>query len=310
MGKRRDQEAVPLIPSQPPFVFLGLEGPQAEIASSHYLLLPVPYDATTSYRAGARYGPEAIVAASRFVELYDEELGFEPCRAGIHTLRSVEPDSTGVEATLRRIYRAARSALRTGKVLITIGGDHSISPPLVRAHAEVHGRIHVLQFDAHSDLRDSYGGSRHSHACAARRMGEYAPVTGVGIRSMTAGCARLVKRDPRFAIVTARDIQQDPDWIERVISTLGEKVYVSFDLDALDPSIMPATGTPEPGGLLWYETVALLREVARRKTIVGADVVELSPMPPLHAPDFLAARLVYKIIGYIEESRPKKPAMV
>lgn len=141
-------------------------------------------------------------------------------------------------------------------------------------------------------------------------MGEYAPVTGVGIRSMTAGCARLVKRDPRFTIVTARDIQQDPDWIERLISTLGEKVYVSFDLDALDPSIMPATGTPEPGGLLWYETIALLREVARRKTIIGADVVELSPMPPLHAPDFLAAKLVYKIIGYIEESRSEKTATV
>lgn len=283
--------------------FLGLEGRLCEFSRSRYLVFPVPYDATTSYRSGARYGPEAILAAGRFVELYDEELGFEPSAAGIHTLPALDPDNSGVEPTVERIYRATRSALKSDKTLVSVGGDHSISPPIVRAHAERYGPIHILQLDAHSDLRDSYGGTRYSHACAARRMGEYGPVTGVGIRSMTSACVSLLKRDRRFKMVTAREIRRNPAWIEAVIQTLGEKVYLSFDLDALDPSIMPATGTPEPGGLLWHEVTALIRQVALRRTIVGADVVELSPMPPLHAPDFLAARLIYKIIGYMEEAR-------
>lgn len=304
MPKRsRKLAGPPSYPSTAPACFLGLEAEQAAFASSRYLILPVPYDATTSYRAGARYGPDALIAASRFVEFYDEELGFEPSGAGICTLPPIDPDNRGVEATLRRIHSAARQAVSAGKTLVAIGGDHSISPALVRAHAERHQPIHILQFDAHSDLRDSYGGSRFSHACAARRMGEYGPVTGVGIRSMTSACPRLAARDPRFKIVTAREIRRDPDWIPKVVESLGKNVYISFDLDAFDPSIMPATGTPEPGGLLWYETLALLKEVARRRRIVGADVVELSPMPPMHAPDFLAARLVYKIIGYIEAAR-------
>ena len=293
----------PSYPSEPGWNFLGLQPRLSEYETSRYLVLPVPYDATTSYHSGARYGPEAIIASSRFIELYDEELGFEPCRAGIHTLPPLEVDTSGVDATVERIRRAARSALASEKVLITLGGDHSISPPLVRAHAAKHGRLHILQLDAHSDLRDSYMGSRFNHACAARRMGESGRVTGVGIRSMTAGCVALARRADQFTMFTAHDIRADARWVERVVDTLGQNVYISIDLDAFDPSVMPSTGTPEPGGLLWHEITALLREVARRRIVVGADVVELSPIPGLHAPDFLAARLVYKLIGYIEESR-------
>ncbi|MEW6363176.1 MAG: agmatinase [Acidobacteriota bacterium] len=293
----------PSYPSEPDWNFLGLGRRLSEFETSRYLILPVPYDATTSYRSGARYGPEAIIASSRFMEFYDEELGFEPCRAGIHTLPPLDVDTSGVEATVGRIFRAARSALASGKTLVTLGGDHSISPPLVRAHAARYRDLHVLQFDAHSDLRDSYMGSRFNHACAARRMGEFAGVTGVGIRSMTPQCAALVKSGGPFSMFTAGDIRADAGWIDRVVDALGEPVYVTIDLDAFDPSVVPSTGTPEPGGLLWHDVTALLREVARRRRVVGADIVELSPIPGLHAPDFLAARLVYKLIGYMEDAR-------
>jgi agmatinase len=191
----------------------------------------------------------------------------------------------------------AGEILRRDKFLVTLGGEHSITPPLVAATAARHPGVSVLQIDAHADLRDVYMGTRHNHACAIRRTLEYARVTQVGIRSMSTEEAEEAGRLDTTIFYDA-SMRRDPAWIDRVVSSLADTVYVTIDVDGLDPAIMPATGTPEPGGLSWYETLALLRATIERRTVVACDVVELSPIPGLLAPNFLCAKLIYKILTY------------
>jgi agmatinase len=261
---------------------------------------PVPYEATVSYGGGAARGPEAILKASAQVELYDEWLDVEPHRAGVWT--DPEPDlpAAGSTDVMEAVGSRFADLMDAGKWVVMLGGEHSITAASVRVAAERHPGLKVLQLDAHADLRDSYQGDRNSHACAAARCLEFAPVNGVGIRSWSAEeMARIRAGIPGYRMLPAWEMTGDQDrWIEKAIEGLaGRPVYLTIDLDFFDPSVVPATGTPEPGGGFWWPTLNLLRTLFREADVVAADVVELAPVPGLHHPDFLAARLVSRLIA-------------
>ncbi len=277
--------------------FLGLPPRYCDYRSARFAILPVPYEATTTFGAGTRDGPRAIITASRQVELYDQELSREGFRAGVATLDPLEPDARGPEHMQRRIYAAARRIVRDRKFLISLGGEHSITAALVRAVRTRYRDLSVLQLDAHADLRDRYQGSPHSHACVMRRIHELGvPAVGVGIRNYSSEESRFI-RSSRLTVITARECHRSPDWIGRALSTLTDRVYVTIDIDGLDPAWAPGTGTPEPGGLDWYQVTDLLETVSRTRRVVAADLVEVRPLPPSTTTEFLAAKLVYRLIG-------------
>jgi len=283
--------------AQLPFTFGALEQDAGSFDRAGAVVLPVPFERTTSYVPGTKNGPREIIAASGQVELYDEELGREICDVGIHTLPAMESPFASTDEAFAEMRRVAAWLAGAGKFFVALGGEHALTAPLVAGVAAVHPGVTVLQIDAHADLRESYMGDRHSHASAMRRVLEYAPTVQVGIRNLSAPEAEAI---PGLETTVFYDwnMRNDPAWITRVVEALGEKVYITIDCDGLDPAIMPAVGTPEPGGLTWRETLTLLRRVMETKTVVAADVVELCPIPGFVAPNFLAARLVYKLIGY------------
>ena len=280
-----------------PLAFGGALPEPRSFDDSAIVILPVPVDRTTSYVGGTRNGPREILQASSHMELWDEELGVDIHRHGIFTLPEMELPFGELPEVLAEIKRVAHEILRRDKFLVSLGGEHSITPPLVAAAAARHAGLSVLQIDAHADLRDSYMGTPHNHACAIRRTLEHAKVTQVGIRSLSTEEAEAV---PKLSTTVFYDVsmRDDPRWVDAVIDTLGESVYITIDVDGMDPAIMPATGTPEPGGLSWYEMLRLLRATIARRKVVACDVVELSPLPGMIAPNFLCAKLVYKILTY------------
>src|SRR5829696_4227264 len=280
-----------------PLAFGGALPDARNFDHSRVVILPIPVDRTTSYVPGTRNGPHEILQASSHMELWDEEIGADVHGIGIFTLPEMELPFGELAPLMAEIRRVAAEVLSRDKFLVTLGGEHSITPPLVAAAAATYPNLHLLQIDAHADLRDTYMGTRHNHACAIRRSLEFAPVTQVGIRSMSTEEAEAA---PGLGTTIFYDatMRRDPGWIDRVVETLTGPVYITIDVDALDPAIMPATGTPEPGGLSWYEILALLRTTIARRTVVACDVVELSPVPGLVAPNFLCAKLIYKILGY------------
>jgi agmatinase len=282
-------------PSGPPLNFGGLDERFSAIERSRAVVLPVPYDFSTTYQGGARWGPRAILAASQNMELWDEELG-ATYRAGIHTLPEIEPTALGPEAMAGRVERAVEWIIAQDRVPALLGGEHSITAGAVRAAARRFGDLSVLQLDAHADMRDTYLDSRYSHACVMRRVRDLVPAASVAIRSFSEEEAEHLRAHPVPSWSPRAFRALRGDW-GPVLSALSGNVYVTFDLDALDPSVLPATGTPEPGGLDWYEAVDLLRAVSTRSRIVGFDVVELAPIPGQVASDFLAARLVYRLLG-------------
>jgi agmatinase len=231
------------------------------------------------------------------MELWDEELGVDVHPIGIFTLPEMELPFGELEPLMGEIRRVASEVFSREKFLVTLGGEHSITPPIVSAAAAKHRGVHVLQVDAHADLRDTYMGTPHNHACAMRRTLDHASITQVGIRSMSTEEADVIGR-LRTTVFYDALMRRDPAWIDRVVESLGDPVYITIDVDGMDPAIMPATGTPEPGGLSWYETLALLRAVIERRDVIGCDIVELSPLPGIMAPNFLCAKLVYKILTY------------
>ncbi len=261
------------------------------------VILPIPFERTTSYVHGTRHGPRELLAASSQVELWDEEVGIDVHGRGLFTLPEMDLTSLGVDAAMAAIERACASVFDLDKFLVALGGEHSITAPIVAAAVKRHGRLTVLQIDAHADLRDSYLGEAHSHACAMRRTLEHAPVVQVAIRNLSGEEARAL---PGLETTVFYDwnMRDDPAWIDRAVDALSDRVYITIDLDGLDPGTMPAVGTPEPGGLSWRELTALLRRTFERRSVVGCDVVELCPVPGLASPNFLAAKLVYKLLTY------------
>ena len=285
-------EDVPLVP----FSFGALTPEEADLASAQVVLVPVPYDSTTSYRSGAREGPAAIIAASRFLEDYDLELDDEPSRLGIHTYPELEPHTGSPKAMVERVYRVVKPLAEAGKLVGVLGGDHSVAIGSARALSEIFPDLSVLYLDAHADLRDEYQGTGYGHASAARRIHEFSPLVQVGVRSLSAGERHIIQTqgipvffwDPLPLSFAPRD----------VTALLSPHVYVSIDLDVFDPSFMAAVGTPEPGGMTWEQGLGLLCRVAEEHHIVGFDVVELSPREGPSCCAYVAARLVYKLIGY------------
>jgi agmatinase len=277
--------------------FGGTTPTTTDFDKARVVILPIPLDRTTSYVPGTRNGPHEILVASSHMELWDEETQTDVHRIGIFTLPEMEFPFATMEEVVREIRRVAGELVSRGKFPMIIGGEHSITPAVVAAVADRHPGVSVLQIDAHADLRDSYLGTPHSHACAIRRTLEYARTTQVGIRSLSSEEAAAVPSLPT-EIFYDYNMRDDPAWMDRVVESLSETVYITIDVDGFDPAIMPATGTPEPGGLSWYEALKLLRRVIERRTVVGCDLVELAPMGGNVAPNFLCAKLIYKILSY------------
>jgi agmatinase len=291
-----------LMPYQPdydhhaPLNFGGFEHRRA-FDDSRVVVLPVPFERTTSYVAGTRNGPREILLASGQVELWDEETRSEAYDQGIYTLPELELPYQDIREALDEIKRVAASLIERNKFLVVLGGEHSVSVPVVEALAARTPNLSVLQIDAHADMRDAYQGSPYSHACAMRRIVEHVPCAQVAIRSL---CKEESEAIPglRTRVFWDHDMRRDPDWVEKVVASLTDNVYLTIDCDGLDPAIMPAVGTPEPGGLSWYETMALLKAVVNQRHLVGCDVVELCPLPGMAGPNFLCAKLIYKILSY------------
>jgi agmatinase len=266
-------------------------------------VLPIPYDGTVSFQTGTRRGPRAIIAASQHVELFDEEYGREFQEPGIATLDALSPNMAGPKQMMEDVYKAARKVVGDRKFIIGLGGEHTITSGLVRAVLSRHKRLSVLQVDAHADLRDSYEGTRFSHASAMRRVWDLGvPVVGVGIRNYSVEEHRYMTRR-KIAPISARQTREDPDWIQRAVDGLTQNVYVTIDIDGFDPAYAPGTGTPEPGGLDWFQVSDLLKAAAINRNIVAADVVEVLPLPGSAQTEFLAAKLIYKLIAHIEKGR-------
>ncbi len=264
------------------------------------LILPVAYEGTVSYGGGTGAGAMAIVDASRNMELYEEETDAEVYQIGIHTLPEFTPRDTP-EAMMSALYEYSKELVASGKFICMLGGEHSVSAPIIKAHHEKYDNLSVLQIDAHADLRDSYDGTPHSHASIMARVVKdmSIPSVQVGIRSISGDEARSLKEGLPTKIFWARNIAGRTDWIDDAIDGLTENVYLTIDIDGLDPSIMPTTGTPEPGGLGWYETLTLIRKLAEKKRVVGMDLVEYSYFENYDAPAFLCSKLVYKSLAYI-----------
>lgn len=315
------------LPWELPRVFLGLDGPAATPEGAATWILPVPYEATTCWGSGTRRGPQAIIDASRYVELFDHELGRDPSEGGVYTFPALEITRGDAARALTELREAFARVLEAaaGRRVIMIGGEHSVSSPAILAHADrAPDRLTVLQFDAHLDLRETHDGSRHSHACAMAHVVDSVDLVTVGARGISGEEWAAAQARDNVTVITAEEVaghapargaqrapreqppaRPDPAlqhiWIDRALAALGPSVYITFDVDFFDPSLMPSTGTPEPGGGHWYPALSLLRRVFAERRVVGADVVEHAPIPGIAAPDFLVARLIYKMIGYWSE---------
>ncbi|MBN1419682.1 MAG: agmatinase [Planctomycetes bacterium] len=282
--------------------FLEIPNAWRALDGAAFVVLPVPYERTVSFAAGTALGPEAILEASWNLETFDDELGCDTAEAGVHTLPLLRFDGPP-EALADRLEEIATFHIRAGRFVVGIGGEHSISLGLVRAHAAAFPGLSVLHLDAHADLRDEYRGSRFGHACVMRRVREHAPLVQVGIRSLTSEEAALARGDTGIRTFFAHAMRPLARSIPEIASALAPQVYVSLDIDVIDAALHPATGTPEPGGLSWDEVVAILRETARAREIVGLDLVEHLPLAGGHAWDSSAAKLIYRAMGFVRTSR-------
>lgn len=293
------------LPWGAPVNFLGLPAADAPtFDDAGVVILPVPYEATVSYMGGTRFGPRRLLEASRYIELYDHEMDAEPHTVGVHTMPELLLSGAGPEAALAELRQAFDALAESNKLVIMLGGEHSISAPPIEAHAHRLGgrRLSVLQLDAHGDLRAEYEGTPFSHACVMYRVHQLVDLVPVGIRAITAEERHLI-RARKIPVIFGHELDAAGTWIDRALTALGPDVYITIDIDFFDPSLVPATGTPEPGGGTWYPTLRLLERVFAERRVVGVDVVELAPIPGFVAPDFLAAKLVYKLVAYHQRAR-------
>lgn len=282
--------------------FLGIEKKYSAFESSSIVILSCPYEKTTSYGKGTKRGPQAILKASHYVEFFDEETENEICfDKGICTLSPLDFKNLKGKKALNYIYKNVKSLIEQKKFVVTLGGEHSLSSPVIKAHFDSFENLTILHFDAHSDLRNEYEGSIYSHASFAARVAEFTTnIVQVGIRAQCKEEFEFIKQKnikTYYAFQIHRD-GFDNVFIEKILNDLNPNVYITFDVDYFDPSIMPSTGTPEPGGFLWDETLKLLKMVIKKSNLVGFDVVELSPQKDFPFPDFLTAKLIYKILSY------------
>ena len=281
--------------------FLAIEREISSFENSKIVVVQAPYEHTVSYGSGTQRGPHAIVAASQYVEFYDDELDRELCNElGIATLPPIQFGKKSDARAMKLIQDQVERVLAAGKFVVTLGGEHTITQATVAAHLKKYPNMSVLQFDAHSDLRESYQGSKYSHASVIARVCELMDpkkVVQVGIRAQCIEESRYIKEN-RVQTFYAHAMRSGFNWSDGVLDALGDEVYVTFDVDGFDPSIMPSTGTPEPNGLFWAETMHLLRRIGERKTIVGCDVVELAPVKGVTHPGLTGAKLTYKLMNY------------
>ena len=281
--------------------FLGMEEEYSSYKKSKAVILPIPYDKTTTYIKGTKSGPAAIIDASRYMERFDDELNQETFKIGIHTAESLDVDKLSSEEMVEKVYGSVSEFLKANKFPVSLGGEHSVSIGAARALKEVYPNLSVLQLDAHYDLRDEYFGSKLNHGCVARRLSEICPIVQVGTRSLSKEEKDFLSAQANGKVksISVYEILDSPRWKDTASNSLTENVYITIDLDVFDPSLMPAVGTPEPGGIGWYETLDLLKDIAKDKKVVGFDVVELCPIKDQIASDFLAAKLIYRLLGYI-----------
>jgi agmatinase len=288
-----------------PLNFLDLRS--LPVKEAEAVILPIPYEATTTYGAGTRGGPEAVLAASRQVELWDEDHNWDPSAAiRLATAQPIFPEVAGPQAMLEKIKRVVQPWIAQGKLICALGGEHTITVALVQAAQTRYPDFTVVALDAHADLRESYDGSKLSHACVMRRLYELGrPLNLLGVRSYSKDEADLLWVAPRLKMFKARELHTPEGWeaaLEHLKGITGP-VYLSIDLDALDPGIMPAVGTPEPGGLSYAQVLTLIETLTNRGPVIGLDLVELAPIPGHRVSEFTAARLLYKALGYIYKSR-------
>jgi agmatinase len=278
-----------------PRTFAGVSDGRDNLDAARVVVLPVPYDSTVEYRSGTREGPGAIIDSSLYMELFDAELNADISQIGIHTLPELRPDMSSPERMVQRVESVVSNLLKGDKLIAMVGGEHTLTVRSVKAYQDKFPEISVLQLDAHADLRDQYMGTPYNHATVMRRIWEICPFVQAGVRSLSREEHAFIE-DKGLEVVYAEP--WDSKGIDRIVSTLSPQVYVSVDLDVFDPSLMPAVGTPEPGGLSWQEVLEILYAVALRKDIVGFDVVELCPAQGPASCPYIAAKLVYKLIGY------------
>ncbi|HBR53668.1 MAG TPA: agmatinase [Flavobacteriaceae bacterium] len=274
--------------------YAGIAKEHAALETSKIVLIPVPYDGTSTFQKGADKGPDAFLHASENMELYDIETQTEVYRQGVYLAEAIIENSSP-EAVVDEVHKKTKEFILRNKFVTIFGGEHSISIGTIRAFNECFDNLTVLHIDAHADLRKEYEGSSCNHACAVYEASQTTNLIQVGIRSMDVAETTVLDEDKTWF---AHDMATDEYWMDNVIEALGDNVFITFDLDALDPSIMPSTGTPEPGGLLWYETLDFLRQVFEEKNVVGFDIVELCPREEDKSSDFLAAKLYYKMLSY------------
>jgi agmatinase len=280
--------------------FCGLPSNDAAYAQASTIILPIPFDKTSTWLKGADKGPAAIIEASQYLELYDIETDSEVYKRGICTAPPLHAASSAV--LLKKTAATVSRYLADNKLVVTLGGDHSVSIGVIKSYANHYNNLTVLHLDAHADSRDSYEGSPYNHACVIARAREFTRnIVSVGIRSMDSSERTHVDKRKMFF---AHDVHDSDRWIQKAVSMLTDSVYVTIDLDVFDPGIMPSTGTPEPGGLGWHQVMKLLASVSISKRIVGFDVVELCPSEH-KAPDFLAAKLIYTLLSYIHANKPR-----
>jgi agmatinase len=285
--------------AQHPFSFCRLPNDSTDYARASTVISPVPFDKTSTWLKGADKGPAAIIEASGYLELYDIETDSEVFRKGIFTAKPIRSASSS--SLIKKTDSAVSHYLKDNKLVVTLGGEHSVSIGVIKAYTKHYKDLSVLHLDAHADSRDSYEGSRYNHACVIARVREFTNnIVSVGIRSMDTSECLAINRERMFF---AHEIHDSDKWMPNAVRLLTDTVYITIDLDVFDPSIMPSTGTPEPGGLSWYQVMRLLYSVSRSKRIVGFDIVELCPSNS-KAPDFLAAKLIYTLLSYIDANRP------
>ena len=274
--------------------YAGIPDQFSKLETSKIVLIPVPYDGTSTWQKGADKGPEAFLNASENMELYDIETDTEVYKQGVYLADAVTENGSP-EAMVEAVHQATKNYIKKNKFVTIFGGEHSISIGTIRAFNEMYDDITVLQLDAHADLRESYEGSTCNHACALHEASQTTNLIQVGIRSMDAIEKTVMDTDKTYF---AHEMAEDDSWVDAAIDQMTENVFITIDLDAFDPSIMPSTGTPEPGGLLWYETLDFLKQVFEEKNVVGFDIVELCPNQVDKSSDFLAAKLYYKMLSY------------